>query len=251
MNNLKKIYNNIVYLNKKINPNLLASSFAFYLILTLIPLVELICLILSKLDISIFYSNNMMETTIVTTIIFIINILFTSSKLVHNLSIISEEIYYNLERKSRFKLRLRSLLLTIILIILILIMVVLLIYVSYLKIVVLNKYYFLLNVCQYILTYIFISLFIAVVYKMITPIKTKIKNTFNVSVIITTLLYIVSIIYQKVIRTILIKNYEQLYGSFAGTITTILFLYVASYIFIVGICFLLYQKEYKTRSYNI
>lgn len=239
-----QIYKNILYLNKKINPSLLASSITFYLILTLIPLMELIYLLLSSLEVIDNYSK-IYNPTFTTTIIFIINLLITSSKLVHNLAVVTDEVYFNVKDRSRLMLRIRSFFLTIVFLTLILIMIVSVIYIGYLKTTFFIEYGFIINLFQFFLTHVFISLFLSVLYKMITPVKMRINETFIPSVVISLIIYVLVVLYQNVIRGILINKYEIIYGSFASIITTLVFLYIASYIFIIGICFLLYKKEYK------
>lgn len=98
---------------QKINPTVLASSFAFYLLLTIIPLVILILNLLANLELIEVEEGLNLGNNFINILIFIFNLLWSSSKLTNNLLVISDVIYYNIEYRPRLKLRIISIILTI------------------------------------------------------------------------------------------------------------------------------------------
>ena len=109
---IKQLLKKISYLNAKINPTVLASSFAFYLLLTIIPLVILILNLLANLKLIEVEEGLNLGNNFINILIFIFNLLWSSSKLTNNLLVISDVIYYNVEYRPRLKLRIISIILT-------------------------------------------------------------------------------------------------------------------------------------------
>ena len=81
---IKQLLKKISYLNAKINPTVLASSFAFYLLLTIIPLVILILNLLANLELIEVEEGLNLGNNFINILIFIFNLLWSSSKLTNN-----------------------------------------------------------------------------------------------------------------------------------------------------------------------
>lgn len=246
-----KILNKIKFLNYKINPTLLASSLAFYLLLTIAPFIVIICNLLIQLGFisnstTLFSTNNFFNS-----IILIINLLWSSSSLTNDLLLISDVIYYHIEYRSRWKLRITAFFLTLLFLVIVIFLIGIINYFGYLKIILPSNYRFILNLLLFIFPFLFVATFIGIVYKYIIPVKIALKKTLKAAFIITSLLFIVTIFYQNVVIIIFSKNYQNIYGPFASIIFFLIWLYVSCYIFLIGISLLLLKDEYKPLTNNI
>ncbi len=242
IDSIKQLFKKISYLNAKINPTILASSFAFYLLLSIIPLLYLIFNILIHLDLVETKIDLNLKNQLFHIIIFTINLLWTSSKLTHHLLIIADEIYYNIKYRPRLKLRIISIILTILFLFVAIIMIVAVMYLGYVKTRLASPYFIIVNILQFICPFIFITLYIAIIYKYIIPIKITIKKTFKSAIIITSILFILSILYQNIINQMMVNKYMFVYGNLSTIITLLVWLYLNCYIFLVGIAMLLFKK---------
>lgn len=81
-----------------------ASSFAFYLLLTIIPLVILILNLLANLELIEVEEGLNLGNNFINILIFIFNLLWSSSKLTNNLLVISDVIYYKYRISSTIKI---------------------------------------------------------------------------------------------------------------------------------------------------
>ncbi len=238
------LYKKIKYLNYKINPSILASSISFYIIITIIPILMLLYSILYKLnliDIKIDYLPNNFTNII----IFMCSLIWSSSKLINNLMLVSDEIYYYKEARSKIKLRIFALIATTVLIMIIIAMICIILYISYIKSIINIKYIILYELLEYMCMLVFISILIGIIYKYIIPIKISIMDTLKSSIIITIILFLMTNIYQNVLWEIILVKYANIYGSFASIILTFIWLYYNSYIFIIGIGILIFKKMYN------
>jgi ribonuclease BN len=248
---IKQLLKKLSYLNAKINPTILASSFAFYLLLTIIPFLVLVLNLLANLRLIEVKGNFNFGNNFINILIFIFNLLWSSSKLTNNLLVISDVIYYNVEYRPRLKLRITSIILTILFIFIGILMIIVGMYLGYLKTKILPSYTILLNIIQFICPFVFIALFIAIIYKYVIPVKITIKQTLKSSSIITSIIFILTILYQNIISKIMINKYINVYGSLASIITSLIWLYLNCYIFLVGIAILLFKDEYKENQKSI
>ena len=69
--------------------------------------------------------------------------------------------------------------------------------------------------------------------------------------IITSIIFILTILYQNIINKIMISKYINIYGSLASIVTSLIWLYLNCYIFLVGIAILLFKDEYKENQKSI
>ena len=231
---IKQLLKKISYLNAKINPTVLASSFAFYLLLTIIPLVILILNLLANLELIEVEEGLNLGNNFINILIFIFNLLWSSSKLTNNLLVISDVIYYNVEYRPRLKLR-----------------IIVGMYLGYIKTKISANYTILLNIIQFFCPFVFITLFIAIIYKYVIPVKITVRQTLKSSSIITSIIFILTILYQNIINKIMISKYINIYGSLASIVTSLIWLYLNCYIFLVGIAILLFKDEYKENQKSI
>ena len=244
---IKQLLKKISYLNAKINPTVLASSFAFYLLLTIIPLVILILNLLANLKLIEVEEGLNLGNNFINILIFIFNLLWSSSKLTNNLLVISDVIYYNVEYRPRLKLRIISIILTILFIFIGILMIIVGMYLGYIKTKISANYTILLNIIQFFCPFVFITLFIAIIYKYVIPVKITVRQTLKSSSII----FILTILYQNIINKIMISKYINIYGSLASIVTSLIWLYLNCYIFLVGIAILLFKDEYKENQKSI
>ena len=248
---IKQLLKKISYLNAKINPTVLASSFAFYLLLTIIPLVILILNLLANLELIEVEEGLNLGNNFINILIFIFNLLWSSSKLTNNLLVISDVIYYNVEYRPRLKLRIISIILTILFIFIGILMIIVGMYLGYIKTKISANYTILLNIIQFFCPFVFITLFIAIIYKYVIPVKISVRQTLKSSSIITSIIFILTILYQNIINKIMISKYINIYGSLASIVTSLIWLYLNCYIFLVGIAILLFKDEYKENQKSI
>lgn len=241
---IKKIYNYyliILKIKNKINPSVLASSISFYIVISLIPILSLLYGILNKLELS--NINEVPNFNYINIIILFPSLIWSSSKLINNLHLVTNIIYD--KEESNIKIRILSIIYTIILLSFIIIMICLILYISYLKTVITLSVIFLLDILQYLLIFFFIVTILSIIYKHIHPIKINNKETIFVSSIITIILFISSIIFQAILKNFIFIKYFNIYGSFTSLVITFLWLYFNCYIFLIGIGIIIYKKMYK------
>ena len=225
----------LTFFNQKINLDLLTSSFTFYLLLGIFPLMLLINNILIKLKL-INGNDYLASKNIFIGLILIINLIWTSSKLTNNLLKITTLIYFKKIAKSSFKRRIMAVILTIIFLLVATILIIMMLYLGYLKTKISPIGHFLINLGQFIAPFIFLVILISIIYKYLIPIKIKLKKTLIVSLIITTLLFLITIIYQNFFSINL--TYHNLYHLVTNFITFLIWLYLVCYLFLNGIIIL-------------
>lgn len=239
-----KIIKEINYLNKKINPSILASSFTFYLVISIVPLFILISNILVELKIITNVNRTFFSSNFLNGIFLLSGLIWSSSKVVHNLYVISDLIYFDETNRSFINLRIESIIFTIIVLLIIVFIITLFVYISYIKLI-LIKYVVLIDVLQFFILFGLIILLIALIYKYVVPIKIKIKETILIATIISIILFISVILYQRLIKFLVISSLYKLYLDYTNLIVTLLWLYFNCYIFLVGIGFIFIKNKYK------
>lgn len=244
MKKISKVIKEIMYLNNKINPSILASSLTFYLIISIIPLFILINNVLIELDIISTNQKTIFSSNIMPVLLLIISLIWSSSKLINNLLVISDIIYFDIQNRSKLNLRIGSIILTILFLLLVVSFITLFIYVSYLK-VRLAKFIVIINLIQFILLYVFIIILIAFIYKYVIPVKVKFVKMLKISSVITIILFITTTIYQKILKTFLINKLTYLYLDYTSIIITCFWIYFNCYIFLIGISIDFLENRYK------
>lgn len=237
------LYKNIKLLNNKLNPSVLASSISFYIIITIIPIFVLLFSILYKLNLTneklINIPNNCIGL-----IIMVCSLIWSISKLINNLMIITHMVYDN-KNISKIKLRINAIMTTIVLLITIIIMICIILYLNYIKDNLNINYIIIFDFIQYSLIFCFVLFIFAGIYKYIIPRKVSFKETLFSSFVITIILFVMTIIYKVILKNILVIKYIDIYGSFASIIVTFVWLYYNCYLFIFGIGIIIYKQMYN------
>ena len=107
------------------------------------------------------------------------------------------------------------------------------------------SFYVLFDLILYIIILGFVFILITGLYKYFIPVKINYKDVMLSSMIITIILFFMTIIYQTLIRETLIARFVNLYGNFTSLIVTFLWLYYNCYIFLVGFGLIIYKNMYK------
>lgn len=241
---IKKVIKEIIYLNAKINPSILASSFTFYLVISIIPLFILISNILVELEIITTVTKTVFSNNFINVIILLIGLIWSSSRVIHNLLVISDLIYFDKVHRPRIKLRIRSIIYTIVFSLIIVTVITSFVYITYLKVKFI-EFIILIDVLQFFVLFGLIIFMIALIYKYIIPTKVILKDAILISSIITIFLFISTIIYQRIVKSIILVSLYDLYLDYTSLIVTLFWLYFNCYIFLVGIGFIFIKNKYK------
>lgn len=241
---IKRIIEKFSYINRKINPSILASSLTFYLLIAILPFYQLILYIIQSLKINdnLYYPE--FNGLTIKNIIYIFSTIWACSKFINTLHIISDIIFFETKERPRLKLRILSFIYTLFLLIIIVLEIVLVIYFGYLKQYSNYKLYLIMSIVEVFFPLIIIASIFTLLYKYIIPIKIKISQTWKTSLVITVIVYILLILYQKIFNSILISKYVGIYGSLANVISLVLWIYLNCYIFLVGMTSFFIKNKY-------
>lgn len=222
--NLIKVFN---ILTKNYSTRILASSVTYNLILIIIPLISLIETLVNKIWLGIG----------ITSLVFVINLLWTTSSLILTLKQTSDIIYYDIDKRGYFRSRVLSFIYCLIVILLIVLLIVFNLVTNYLG------YY----ISSILVELIMFFLIISFIYKKIIPVYVKYKTLFFTSFIITISWCTLSYLFVYLLKYLEI-SYYSLYNDFALVFVFIYYLYLISYIFVVGIIYqyYLYKKSIKS-----
>lgn len=243
----KWLIKQIKILNYYLNPSVFASSIAFYIIVTIIPILKILNNALFHLELITKVVN--LPNSFLANLFIIMSLIWSSSKLVNNLLLISYKVYSYNQFFSKIKIRIKSIIFTIILLIIIILMICIILYFSYLQTVIDHLIY--LEMIQYLLIFLFVVSLLSIIYKYIIPLNISFKDIFKASSVITIIYFLTTILYQNILFDIFVKKYLNIYGSFASLILTFIWLYYNSYLFIIGMMILFYEKMYNKISIYI
>ncbi|MDY4053052.1 MAG: YihY/virulence factor BrkB family protein [Bacilli bacterium] len=244
---MKKIKEFYDYTNKLYLSNL-AASITFYLLFMLVPLINLINNILGYLHVEGFTSDEyLVRSNVLSIIMFVISIIFVSSKVVNSLAISTNIIYGDKNKRSTIRRRILSVLLMILFIILIIVQICLSFVISHIfKNILHFKLYSLVNLLYIFLSVSFIS---SIVYKYIIPVKVKLRRTFVISMVVSIIWYFATFFYDLFGTLFMNDSYSKLYGSLANLMLTMLWLYIIVLVYIYGIAFNFYfSKNYQVKK---
>lgn len=223
---LKKIIKTYNNLTKTYSIRVLASSITYNLVLIIIPLISLINILVNK----IWYGIGIIS------IVFIINLLWTTSSLFLTLKQTSDIIYYDVSKRRYLKSRIFSFIYCLIVVMFIVILIIFNLITNYLE-------YYLVNI---LVEYVMIFFIICFIYKKIIPVYVKYKTLVLTSLIITTLWGLLSYLFVYLMKYLEL-SYYSLYNNLASVFVFIYYLYLLSYIFILGI---IYQYYLYKKSIN-
>lgn len=229
---------------KQIYPSLLVSSITYYILLMIIPLSSLIVNVLQFLNVTTYETNHQLAGNIVTFVISVISICWVSSKAVNALHITSDIIYQDVSPRLGLKRWVISFLLMLLIIVIIIVQIIVLLFLNYFFSRFINqKWQFLMIILQFIGQFLMIMLTCSIIYKYIIPIKVHIKQTFVLSVIVTSCWYIVTFFFKLIYPNSQGNTYQLLYGSAASLFVFIVWVYLLVYIFVFGIILRYYLNK--------
>lgn len=238
---IKKIKEFYQYTSKIYLSNL-AASITFYIIFMFVPLINLLNNILGILKVPGHTTDNyLIRSNVLSIVMFIISIIFVSSKAVNSLAISTNIIYAKQAKRSKFKTRLTSICLMIGFIILFVIAVALGIFITYIfKDVFKIKMYSLISLVYSFLAIIFIT---SLIFKYIIPVKIKFKKTFLMSFIVSIIAYFTSIVFMILIALFMNESYTNLYGSASTIMLFMMWIYILVYVYLLAIAFNYYFSK--------
>ncbi|MBE6157495.1 MAG: YihY/virulence factor BrkB family protein [Firmicutes bacterium] len=261
MEQLTGFIKKVVKIIAKPEMRILPGQLAFFFVLSLIPLVALLGAIASKFSISIAEIQDMMYTALPTSIYDILTMVITKNTLnfniivffisafilasngTHSMIITSNEIY-KIESRNYIKRRLKAIGMTFILVGVLFFIILIPIFgdsiFNTLKLhsdneVLVNIVYTLYQILKYPVSVLVIYLNIKVLY-ILAPDK-KIKSTTTTKgALFTTISWIISTeIYAFYVGRL--ARYDLFYGSISNIIILLLWIYILSYIFVLGMAF--------------
>lgn len=250
INIIKKFLKIYDELTKTYSIRILTSSITFNLLLVIFPLIMLINTINNSLGLDVILVNesHIKFDGTISSIILIINLLWSSSTLTLSFNQTSDTIYHSIEKRSYIKSRIKSFFLFLLIILLIISALIFIIVINhFIRITSIKIIKYLLYILELVGEFVSVWLITGFVYKKIIPVKVKFKNTLLTSLIITIIWYVLTNICFPVLGYFLIDNYTKIYSSFASIFLIIYYLYLIVYVFICGIIFqyYLYLKKYK------
>ena len=235
----------IQYNNRKMKLSVLSSSLVFYLILAIIPFIQIIEYVLNKTKL---LNNMVFYPSMFYTIFLIVYLIWISSKFLHIIHQISDIIYYNIEERSHFKVRIKSFIYMIIILLITLMLIVFTIYLSYVKNNIQANIIFIIEITQVFIPIIWIILLFMFLYKKIIPVKIKWSQTIRVGSITGLLIYISIRLYEQIVEVYLKNKYLTVYGRYASLVSLLVWLYFSCYIFLSGMAYLFIKNTYKNNK---
>lgn len=232
MEKIKFFVKYFIEISKKYEMSLYSSSLSFYILLVIIPLNTLIIAFLNILEISI---GNKIVISGISGIVFIFNLVWVCSKLVNNMKILSKEIYQIEFSELRIIVRLKSFFQMFFILFILVLLLSLGSYFNYIIDQFDIRFKFLINVLGFLVlffTYTSIAFFI---YKFFIPIKIKKKYILLISIIISTILYIVTLVYSLLTQIKDVDNLIKLYGYNYKLFIFMIWLLLSTKIFIYGL----------------
>ena len=252
---IKKYFKRIVKLVGLDEMEILPGHLAFYLIFIIIPVIAFILLVTNNLNINL--SNNIIDKNIPKAVVSLINginldfskyniflFMFVSLLLARRGIkgiIISSNLLFKIKEKDNLKIQIKSIIITIILFILITFILLVPLFgdliVNHLELyfkesgqmVINNIYHFI----KYPISIIIMFLFIKIIYTISPSIKIKSKYM-NKGAIFTTIMWLIfSRIYSVYLNNF--TTYDMYYGSLSNVLILLIWVYLLSYIFVIGL----------------
>lgn len=274
MEQARGFFTKFIELMKKPELRILPGQLAFFLVLSLIPLVALIGTIASALSIPVNTVKEMIETTMpgsvaeivasvmtakglnFNVIAFLIAAFILASNGSNSIIITSDEIYKN-STEGYFKRRLKAILMTLLLVGLFVFLLIVPVWGDTIFEIIKNTYptsiyvdsiYKAFKLLQYPLTLVVLYYNIKLMY-MIAPTNKITSETTVKGALFTTIGWILaSEIYSFYIATF--SQYSVFYGSISNVVILLLWVYILSYIFVLGLIINAGEYTYKKTTKN-
>ncbi len=255
INFIKEIYNII----KKPVMGILPGQLAFSFVLTIIPILAIVGWIGAKFSLSVenlseFVRENFPATTSnlllplidgvgfdVNILVFLISAFVLASRGAYSI-IVTSNILYNIELKGAFRRRVKSVIITLILILLICFLIIvpgfgdqILSFIVDLSFVdpISEGFIIMYHILKYPISFLLIFFNIKLIYT-IAPDKFIKSKTVNIGTMLTTVLWILlTRLYSYYVSNFV--NYDIFYGSLSNIIILLLWMYLLSYIFVLGL----------------
>lgn len=256
--NLKEQIKMIFKIIRKPVMSILPGQLAFSFVLTIIPVIALIAIIATTFSISLNSITNMISNTLpeavsalllplingrgfdLSILLYLITAMWLASTGAYSI-ITASDVIYNIRRKNEVEKRIKSIIMTFFIISLVLFMVVIpafgdfiFEFIASLKIFsrisdeILIVYY----IFKYPLSFIFIYILIKIIYT-IAPSKDILSKSVTKGSLFTTILWMIATqIYSFWVGNI--AHYDIFYGSISNIIILLMWVYILSYIFVIG-----------------
>ncbi len=234
-------------LTKTYYVRILTCALTYELIMLLIPVLLIINTVAFYLGInSNTYPKSLGLSSGITTVIFLVNLFWTTSRLMLSFNQTSEMIYYGVARRSFIKSRIASFLAFLGVILLIISSLIIIFVLNYwIGIVNIQLFKYLLYICEYIVKFLSVLLITSFIYKKSIPVKISFSKTLITSLVITSCWYLLTIFCLPILKYLLAYSYVQIYSTLASIFIVIYYLYLIVKVFIIGMIYqyYLYQKS--------
>lgn len=235
----------ISYVNRKINPSLLASALTFYFTIAFLPFYQLILYLIGKLEITDHPLYIHQDFNWLNMIVYIASTIWASSKFIHTLHLISDVMYFKVKERPRFKLRVLSFIYTLFLLFIIIVEIILVFYFGYVKQRCNTPIYILISIVETFFPFLLLFTIFSLLYKYIIPIRIKLKEVWKTGLVIACLVYVLMILYQQIFQNYLLGKYMNVYGTYANIVSLIIWIYLNCYIFLIGMGTFFIKSEYN------
>ena len=253
-----EVFSNLKEIIKKPEMRILPGQLAFFLLLSFIPLIAIVAVVAAKFSLSIESIlntiNSNLPSDVAKFIIDIINgknvdiniVIFCISGFIlasngPNSIIIGSNMLYKIKDKDIVSTRIKAIIMTIILVILFMFVLIVPVFGNHIVALLINlipndtvdlTIKIAYNILKYPMTLIIIFIFIKLLYTMAPDKKIKSKDTTRGAMLTTIGWTIFTEIYSMYVTKYI--NYSVLYGSVAQLIVLFIWIYILSYIFVLG-----------------
>lgn len=255
----KKNINSIIKIIKKPVMSILPGQLAFSFVLTIIPAIALIAVISATLSISLDSIANFISDSFpsavsglllplingrgfdLSILFFLLGAFWLASTGSYSI-ITASDIIYELKPQNNLSKRIKSFIMTILLIILILFMVIvpafgdfLIKFIANLKVFsnITNEIMFIYYLLKYPLSFLLIYFNLKIIYTIAPNVDIKSKSVTNGSLFTTLIWMLTTQIYSYWVGNI--AHYDLFYGSISNIIILLIWVYLLSYIFVIGL----------------
>ena len=257
-NKIKKFFKKLFIILKKEEMRILPGNIAFFLVFSIIPIITLFVFLGSlfnfdTIELINFFNNNFpksisnilvpaftSETVNFSLIIILVLSLYVASNGAHSI-IISSNKLYKINDKSYIKERIKAIYLIILILLLLIFMFILPIFgnniINFIGKFLNNNVFLLIetifNILKFPISLLFIYIIVKLIYTIAPSKKLKSSDMTKGSIFTTISWVLASILFSFYLTHF--ANYSRVYGNLSNIIVLILYIYILSYIFVVGL----------------
>jgi len=236
---------------------ILPGNLAFYLILSLIPIISLMGILAASFNLSITslmgYFNNILPTEVINiilenlnnsglataSIVFFLIGFYTASNGSYSLIIASNIVYKN-DNKNYIKRKIKALVMTIFILVLFIIILIVLAFGSFILTKLLNfgfigkfihNNYLIITILKFVISFLIIFLTIKIIYTISCGTKSKYVN--RGSLFATIAIILITTLYSYYVTNL--AHYDIIYGSLSSIAILMFLIYIISYVLVLGI----------------